>query len=59
MVRRADNDDSPGPQIKGLTVEEAEQRIESLRRVYDQGYIPRDLYETLKREIEARVEETR
>jgi hypothetical protein len=41
------------------TAEEAAQRIRELRRVYDQGYLPRDEFETMKHDIEIRVKPTR
>jgi len=37
------------------TAEEAAQRIARLRHVYDQGYLTRGAFETMKRHIEARV----
>jgi hypothetical protein len=41
------------------TAEQAARRIAELRHVYDQGYLARGTYETLKRIIEARVKPTR
>jgi hypothetical protein len=41
------------------TAEEAAQRIRELRRVYDQGYLRRDEFETMKHDIEIRVKPTR
>lgn len=41
------------------TAEEAAQRIRELRRVYDQGYLTGDKFETLKHDIESRVKPTR
>jgi hypothetical protein len=41
------------------TAEEAAQRIRELRRVYDQGYLSRDKFETMKHDIETRVKPTR
>jgi hypothetical protein len=37
------------------TAEEAAQRIARLRHVYNQGYLTRATFETMKRNIEARV----
>ena len=42
-----------------LTAEQAAQRIEELRRVYDEGFLDRDEFETMKRHIEARVKPIR
>ena len=39
--------------------EEAAQRIREIRRVYDQGYLTRGTFETMKHDIEARVKPTR
>jgi len=36
---------------------DAARRIAQLQSVYDQGYIERSAFESLKREIEARVEQ--
>jgi hypothetical protein len=41
------------------TAEEAAQRIREIRRVYDQGYLTLDDFETMKHEIESRVKPTR
>jgi hypothetical protein len=38
-----------------LTAEKATNRIETLRHVYEEGYIPRETFESMKRTIEARV----
>jgi hypothetical protein len=41
------------------TAEEAALRIGELRRVYDQGYLTRDEFESMKHDIEIRVKPTR
>lgn len=41
------------------TAEEAAQRIRAIRRVYDEGYLTRDDFETMKHDIEIRVKPTR
>lgn len=38
-----------------LTVEQATHRIDTLRHVYEEGYIPRDTFESMRRKIESRV----
>ena len=47
--------DEPEQQEKSLTAEEATSRIDSLRHVYDEGYISRTKFETMARWIKARV----
>jgi hypothetical protein len=42
-----------------MTAEKAAQRIRELRRVYDQGYLTRGKFETMKHDIEIRVKPTR
>jgi len=42
-----------------LTAEQASRRIEELRRVFDQGFLPKDRFEAMRREIESRVKRTR
>lgn len=39
--------------------EEAAHRIREIRRVYAQGYLSRDDFETMKHDIESRVKPTR
>ena len=46
-------------QRQDMTAEEATQRIRELRRVYDQGYLTRGKFETMKHDIETRVKPTR
>jgi hypothetical protein len=48
----------PGMGVR-LTAEKAALRIEQLRRVFEQGYMERDLFERLKRDVEALVEPKR
>ena len=47
--------DEPEQQEKSLTAEEATSRIDSLRHVYDDGYISGGMLEALTRSIRARV----
>lgn len=54
-MSRTPRDASPEPHRKPLTGEEGAERIEALRRAYDNGYLSRDLFETLRREVEIRV----
>jgi len=49
---RANEDDRPEKpegSVETLSVEEAAHRLKALRQVYDDGYLSRDLYESLKR----------
>ena len=50
---------SRNPERQEPTAEEAAQRIRVLRRVYDQGYLTRDDFETMKHDIESRVKPKR
>ena len=43
----------------GLTPDEATHWTQRLKEVFDQGYISRDTFETLKRRIEARLKPDR
>ena len=38
-----------------LTTEQATNRIDTLRHVYEEGYIPRQTFESMKRKLESRV----
>ena len=38
-----------------LTTDQATRWTQGLKRVFDEGFISRDMYETLKRKIEERV----
>jgi len=48
------DDDRSQPE-QSLTAEEASRRIDSLRHVYDEGYIGRTAFEATARWIKARV----
>jgi len=46
----------PGVRRYGsLTAEQATRRIDTLRHVYEEGYIPRGTFESMRRKLEARV----
>jgi hypothetical protein len=60
MADKADQDEPERPvrHRASLTAEQAAHRIELLQRVYDDGYLSRDLYESMKCAIAARIERT-
>jgi hypothetical protein len=45
-----------GKKRLALTADEAARRIAQLRRVFDQGFLSTDRFETMQRDIEGRVE---
>ena len=47
-----------GRRFGSLTEGQASRRIDTLRHVYDEGYIPQNIYESMKRDIEARAKRT-
>lgn len=46
---------SCGEKRLNLTAAQTNKRIEELRRVFDEGFLSQDAFETMKREIEDRV----
>jgi uncharacterized membrane protein len=47
------------PNEEQLTGEQAGLRIAAIRDIYARGYITRENFETMKREIEARIPQTK
>ena len=56
--RRRKSERGSTPPEKSLTAGEATRRIKGLRHVYEEGYIPWQTFESIKRAIEARVRRT-
>jgi hypothetical protein len=42
-----------------LTEEEAAARVEALKRVYDKGFLTHEMFEALRRKVEAGIKRTR
>ena len=47
-----------GRRYGSLTEGQASRRIDTLRHVYDEGYIPQKVFESMKRDLEARAKRT-
>jgi len=45
----------PGEPLNPLTEEEAAARVKAIKHVYDEGFLSRDIFEALKRRVEASV----
>jgi len=50
---------SCGEKRLNLTAAQTNKRIEELRRVFDEGFLSQDVFETMKRKIEDRSKRTR
>jgi hypothetical protein len=48
-----------GKKRLALTAEQAARRVEELRRVFEQGFLSKDRFEAMRRDIEAQVKATR
>ncbi|MGZ4337540.1 MAG: hypothetical protein ACXVRA_09515 [Gaiellaceae bacterium] len=48
-----------GTKRLALTAEQAARRVEELRRVFDQGFLSKDRFEGMQRDIKDRVKVTR